>query len=203
MDTIEKATIIHYHRELIRMKPGDHIHGQGWKNLDSQQKRFEALTGVGDISHCTVLDMGCGYGDLKAFLDKRFHDFTYVGTDHLPEFIEAAQQIYKGAANAYFYRHDFVTDGLPEVDYVLASGVLSYHSDNLLFPFNVIRKMYDTARKGVAFNLLDKEVFERGNLMNAYDQVEMINFCRGLASRWEVVNGYLPGDFTIYLYKEI
>jgi hypothetical protein len=95
-----------------------------------------------------------------------------------------------------------MTDGFPEADYIFASGSLNYRSENELFPYNIIRKMYASARKGIAFNLPDKDFQQPGNYLGAYDQVTVINFCRTLSPDWQVINGYLPGDFTLFVYKK-
>jgi trans-aconitate methyltransferase len=36
--------------------------------------------------------IGCGYGDLKQYLDQSFSDFTYIGIDQMPEFISEAKK---------------------------------------------------------------------------------------------------------------
>ena len=44
-----------------------------------------------------VFDLGCGYGDLKTYLNQKFSDFTYIGIDQMPEFIAVAQERFKKA----------------------------------------------------------------------------------------------------------
>ncbi len=87
MELIEKATIIHYHRHRIKAFNCGTVQSLGWKGDDSQQKRFDVLAGVADLNGTSILDLGCGQGDLKCFLDKRFSAFSYIGIDQMPEFI--------------------------------------------------------------------------------------------------------------------
>ena len=68
MTIIEKATIIHYHRHLLEKHSVNGVKSLGWKNDESQIKRFEAFTKVGNLEGSSVLDLGCGIGDLKAYL---------------------------------------------------------------------------------------------------------------------------------------
>lgn len=77
MTPIEKATIIHYHRHRIESYPNEPPETLGWKDDESQIRRFEALSSVGDLKDCVVLDVGCGYGCLKTYLNHNFSDFTY------------------------------------------------------------------------------------------------------------------------------
>lgn len=201
MNTLEKAAVIHYHRELLEQHPASPARMQGWKDTEGQQKRFEALCGMADLTGASVLDVGCGMGDLRTYLDTRFRRVTYCGIDILPEFIQAARKTYAGRSDTYFVQADFMVDGFPQVDYVLASGAFNYPCDNLLFPYMIIRKMLDAANKGVAFNLLDDEFHAGHTDLKTYDQVEILKFCMQLAPHTEVVNGYYPGDFTMLLLK--
>ena len=65
MDLIEKASVIHYHQHRIKTYRNGTVEALGWRKQDSQTKRFEVLATVADLSGCSLLDVGCGYGDLK------------------------------------------------------------------------------------------------------------------------------------------
>ena len=73
MNVIEKATIIHYHRHRIDTYHNGTVKALGWRGEESQVKRFEVLSTVGDLNGCSLLDLGCGYGDLKGYMDRRFN----------------------------------------------------------------------------------------------------------------------------------
>ena len=203
MDMIEKENVIQFHREKLKLARGLH-EALGWTDPESQQKRFEVLCGIGDLNGKSILDMGCGIGDLKLYLDQHYTDFSYVGIDHLPEFIEHAHKKIGDEPRTFFFMADFVTDGFPMVDYILASGALSYRSTNRIFPFGIIRKMYMHAKKGVAFNLLDHDHhhYPSDHMLRSYNRYEILSYCLRLAARAELITGYLPDDFTIMLYKE-
>lgn len=198
MDTIEKATVLRYHQDRLG---GTSFHALGWKDLESQQKRFDALCRMGDLNGHSVMDMGCGTGDLKYYLDLHYREVTYLGIDQVPEFIEEAKRKFQHIKNAFFFQGDFTTDGFPQVDYVLASGALSYHSKNLLFPYTMILKMYNAAKYGIAFNLLDKEGFNSTGLLKAHDRYEILSYCKLISKTAELITDYLPDDFTIVMHK--
>jgi len=65
MNLIDKATTIHFHRHRIATDANGTVRALGWKGAESRIRRFEVLGVVDDLSGCSVLDMGCGYGDLK------------------------------------------------------------------------------------------------------------------------------------------
>ena len=61
----------------------------------------------GDLNACGILDLGCGFGDLRPFLAEHFADTIYLGIDFLKEFVVEAQQRYGHLPNTQFFRFDF------------------------------------------------------------------------------------------------
>ena len=152
------------------------VEALGWRGDISQLKRFELLAGIGDLNGCSLLDVGCGHGDLKGFFDRMYSSYTYIGIDHMPEFIEMAKSRYGGFANTHFFQADFATAQFPQADYAVAS-------------------------KGVAFNMLLAGRFPDHPLLIGHDPGTIALFCKQLSPRVEVVDGYLADDFTVFMYK--
>ncbi len=202
MNLIEKATIIHYHRRRINAFAEGTVEALGWRGVESQTKRFEALSRVGDLNGCTLLDVGCGYGDLKGFLDERFSDFTYIGIDQMPEFINEAKARYKNLPNTHFIQTDFTAVDFPGVDFVIASGALGYRCENPDFYGDMIRKMYEAAARAVAFNMLDAERFPEHPLLVGHDCDNIIALCRTISPRVTVARDYLEDDFAVFMFRE-
>lgn len=201
MDLIEKAMIMHYHRHRIaESKPGSVV-ALGWRGERSQQARYEMLIKVGDLNGCTLLDVGCGHGDLKAFLDLHYSDFDYMGIDQMPEFIAEAKTRYSDCLRTRFYQTDFSAAELPQVDYIFASGALGYRCKNESFYADMIKKLYHSAKVALAFNMLDKNNFPLHDLLVGHDRNEIIAFCRSLSPRVEWFDGYLQDDFTVFMYR--
>jgi SAM-dependent methyltransferase len=198
MDLFEKAAVLQYHRRLVGA-PG--LGALGWRSAESQSLRFDVLCRVGDLSGSKVLDLGCGYGDFKPFLDQRFAHFAYLGVDHMAEFIDEARYRYGHLPSTGFVQADMLRAVFPEVDYVFASGAMSYRSRNALYPYNLIRQMWETARRGIAFNLLDANVFVPTHVLSGQDPEAILAFCRTLDPAAEIVTGYLADDFTILMRR--
>jgi SAM-dependent methyltransferase len=172
----------------------------GWRGEDSQRKRFEVIAAAGDFNGCSLLDVGCGRGDLKRFLDARFKGFTYLGLDHMPAFIEQARQAYAGVPKTMFVECDFTAVTLPAVDYVVASGALGYRSADPAYHFEMIRKMYQCARRALIFNVLDAALFPVHPLLVGRDCDEVVAYCREIAPCVRVITGYLEDDVTLCLH---
>ncbi len=173
----------------------------GWRGEDSQRKRFEVIASAADFTGGSILDIGCGRGDLKAFLDERFRDFAYIGIDHVPEFIAQAQARYGACPRTWFHLCDFSTLELPRVDYVIASGALGYRCAEPEFHLQMVRRMYRAAARAAIFNALDAARFPEHPLLVGRDADELVAFCRQLSPDVSVAKGYLDDDFTVCLYR--
>lgn len=169
-----------------------------WATTRDQQVRFQALVQVADLSGSRILDVGCGLGDLYKFLLQNEIDADYTGIDIVPDFISVAQR--------RFPQGSFEVVDIFEVsesyDFVLASGALSFKvADNQNYYQDMIKKMYDTANKAVAFNMLDNRFHTNDETYAAYSPLEIADFCSTVAAQVELVVDYLPQDFAVYLFK--
>jgi len=196
----DNNAIVQYHRQRMGLP---NVQPLGWRDEHTQSSRFAALCDWGDMSECSILDLGCGYGDLKLFLDERFHQIEYTGVDLLPEFIVIARERYGHLPSTHFIQMDFAKNPWPLVDIVLASGSLNYRSSDAAHPFPIIRHMWERARKGIAFNLLDIHKQAPTDILQSYDPQTILAFCRQLDPDAELVMDYHPEDFTLRLRKTI
>jgi SAM-dependent methyltransferase len=114
------STVVEYYETKLAAF-GPTARGVDWKDEQSQQKRFEQLLRVLDIGpeRFTILDFGCGYGALFAFLRTRGFDCDYTGYDPSVRMIEQARA---GHPNGHFTS---VWEETPAVDFVIASGVFN------------------------------------------------------------------------------
>lgn len=198
MDLLDKARMITFHRRRLGQSPLKEL---GWRDAHSQHVRFSALCRWGDLSGKVVLDLGCGHGDLKPFLDTRFPGVKYLGLDLMPEFVQEAARRHGHLPDTHFLHADFLTATLPEVDVVLACGSLNYRTDNVLHPEAAIARMWEIARSGVAFNLLDESEFEPSLSLCGYDPDQILSFCRNLDPDARILQDYSPEDFTILMRR--
>lgn len=106
---------------------GPSARGVDWSGEESQQLRFAQLVKVLDdldvAGPVRIADVGCGYGALIDFLQRRGLAFDYVGYDVSAEMVGTAARLHEGLGD----RVRFVLDwnALPEVDVAVASGVFN------------------------------------------------------------------------------
>ena len=202
MNIIEKANMQSFHEHRLNEFGDLSVKSLGWKNTMSQQKRFEMLIQIGDLNGTNILDLGCGYGDLKPFLDEHFENFTYIGVEHMPDFFRIAQENYGDLKDTYFVQGDFSKMTFEDVDYILASGALGYKCQNEVYYWETIAHMIKSANKGVAFNMLDETKFPEHNLLKAHNKSKVVDFCSKLCNHVQVIDNYLEDDFTVFALKE-
>ena len=172
----------------------------GW-TAGTQDARFAVLTSLGNLDGCSVLDVGCGFGDLYKFLKEKGIHVEYTGIDLSPDFIKVAREHHP---EARFVVGDFEAEGIDgQYDWVFECGIFNRKvSDQRRFIELTLRQMYDVAKKGVAADFLGpKQVDIVGHLYHA-DPGDMLKFCKKLSPnvvlRWD----YRPEEFCVYLFKE-
>jgi ubiquinone/menaquinone biosynthesis C-methylase UbiE len=187
---------------------GDSIHSVGWFSRETQIKRFEILceifgTREADLSGQTVLDLGCGLGDLYEFLQQNKLALDYTGIDVSKKMLRIAQKKYP---KVKFAQADFLSDNFTDTyDYILCSGAFNLKMENgLTYLRSTIKKMINQAKKGVAFNLLSAlhvPAHEQDRLtFNYYYPEDIQKICEEMVSQVVIKIGYLPNDFTVYIH---
>ena len=169
-----------------------------WQDPFSQVERFRVLSEVGKMRGHSLLDVGCGFGDLFGHVQKKSTDVEYTGIDINERMIEAARAKY---TDALFVIQDFGAYSGKMVHYALASGTFSFKiADHQKIYFEYIRKMFDLSRKAVAFNMLNARYHVNDDTYAAYLVPAVYDFCTTFTDKVLIRQDYLPQDFTVYLY---
>lgn len=200
MNIIDKTIIKRFHEMRTQEFGEGTSQALGWPDDDSQLLRFNMLAGIGDMNGHSVLDVGCGYGDLSAYLIGKYPRLKYAGIDQVEMFLSVAADRYANPPQISFYSGDITVAELPVTDYVLACGSLSYRTSDPNFIYKMIAKLFNTSRIAFGFNLLSK-VKTPGGILMAYDPEVITEHCRTLTSNVLLHNNYCDGDFTVWMYK--
>jgi len=179
--------------------------GPGPKALDwseeGQRRRFQVLAGVGDMSGWSVLDLGCGFGDLLSFLVTPFPSIAYHGVDFSRPILEEARRRH---AEASFDELDVVRDRIPGLyDVVLSSGLHNLETGtNDEDMERLLAKAWGACRIAVAVNMLSARARSRTEGRHYYEPGRFLGLAQSLAPFVVLRHDYLPHDFTLYLYRE-
>jgi ubiquinone/menaquinone biosynthesis C-methylase UbiE len=194
----DQNRIKNFYNSLLKKFGTDSAKTLDWHNKHNQLERFETLTIIGDLNNCTILDFGCGLGDLYGFLKGRYSNFKYLGIDLVPELINEAQKKYPDGE----FKVANISEIKQKFDYIFASGSLSYAVEGgREFYYAVIRKMYEFCNKGVGFNMLDGHEYKSDETYQTYYSEYVLEYCKSFANKVRIVTQYELGDFTVLLEK--
>ena len=174
-----------------------------WKQKGAAHQRFRQMWAEIDFNGKSVLDVGCGFGEMAKFLKKRYEGVKYTGVDIVPEFIEEAK---KNFPEFHFFVADYFNKPMEEkFDVVLASGTINSNvENNMEYRKRAIEVMFEHAKKVLVFNMLGahpqpKNDKKESNVWYA-DSLEILKYCMSLTRRVVLRANYHPTDFTILMY---
>ncbi len=204
----QKQRIIISQRDALR-RNGFHPNALFWSDKTVQELRFDILLQCGLRSADSVLDVGCGFGDLGAYLQQKNRQVAYTGIDISPELLAEGKRQYPDLTLIEADLLDF--NPKPQsFDFVLLSGVLNRHfmgnngaESARDYAFTVISTMFKTCRKGIAFNLLDARhewTAKRWDLQSFHPD-EITHFISKLTDNYQLIDDYLENDFTLYVWR--
>lgn len=199
-------TIKHYEELLKQHGPG--ARAVQHSDREQQTKRFEILFEMAPDMH-SVLDVGCGLGDMAKFMEKRFDRLSYIGVDFVRPFIDHANSL-QYRDNVRFVQMDIRTEPLPGgQDYALLSGVFNnVMPDNESFMLQTLKKMFDASARGIAFNCLSTWVDYQADDLYYTDPEKVFAFCKSelspkvvLRHDYQLKKNTIPFEYTMYVYR--
>ncbi len=174
-----------------------------WHSYASAAKRYVELVKDLDIKDHTILDVGCGFGDIIPYLLSKHSNFTYTGMDIMPEFIEVAQQRYEGFnfVTGDFWDKSFVK----KFDYIICCGTLNGKEWTLSNREKMIKKLFNQAEVGIAFCMIGHfpklKAKKKNGKIGHIDALKMLKYCLKMTPKVIFRQHYHPDDFTIVLLK--
>jgi SAM-dependent methyltransferase len=182
--------------------------GADWNSRESQYIRFNQLSKIIDQpASFSILDYGCGYGELYTYLSNKYNNFKYTGFDISPQMIEAAK------AKNELIKDNFTNnfENIEKSDYVIASGVFSVKLDTPAeewkqYVLDNLQKINDLNESAFSFNITtiysDKEHM-RDHLFYA-DPLFFFDYCKKNFSKYvAVLHDYPLYEFTILVRKKV
>jgi SAM-dependent methyltransferase len=179
--------------------------GVDWNSEESQNLRFAQLARVLPSGHYSLVDYGCGYGALVAFLEHRGDDFDYQGFDISPAMVARALEDHGGSGRR------FVTSEaeLEVADFALASGVFNVKLDTPAdewtdYVTQTLAVLDRLGRRGFAFNMLTS--YSDADRMRADlyygDPLRFFDLCkRSFSKQVALLHDYGLYEFTMLVRK--
>lgn len=173
----------------------------GW-NKRRHKLRYEMLLSSWPPETASVLDVGCGFGDLYGFCQAsgRSH-WQYTGIDIVGELVDEGRRRYP---DADLRTLDMDREGLPgSPDVIVASGLFNHGlRDNMAFVAACFERFAAHAGIGFAVNFMSPTAERR------YDHIFYADPAAVLACAWKVSrrvmvrHDYMPFEYTVLVFKD-
>jgi SAM-dependent methyltransferase len=192
-----------HYRDLLRQH-GDSPQAVQYSSRETQERRFEKLIGIGELQGCSVLDFGCGTGQLHDYLSRQGLQVHYHGIDIVDEFLTLCRT---KIPNGNFGSLEQFRD--QQFDYVMVGGVFNnLIEDNRGFYQETLKTLFAMTRKGLSFNMMSAYVdYQDEGLFYEYPE-QVFSFLKRqvtpyvtLLNNYQVKPGVPPFDFTVYAYR--
>ncbi|OGI25062.1 MAG: hypothetical protein A3J76_02405 [Candidatus Moranbacteria bacterium RBG_13_45_13] len=175
-----------------------------WNSYASAVIRYREITKDINFNDKTILDVGCGFGDIIPFIAAKSTVFQYTGIDLTKEFIEEAKKRYPDYS---FMAENYFKRPFPKkFDIILCSGALNgnYGKGTTETRKQAIKTMFDRCKIAVAFNMAGSmsPTSKKNSIIYYADSMEILKYCATLSKRLILRNHYHPRDFTIIIFKK-
>jgi len=183
--------------------------GVDWNSKKSQYLRFDNLCKIlpnDTNSSFSLLDYGCGYGELVYYLKGKYPNMVYYGYDISEEMIKTANKFFFSNHNIKFLNE---INENKSYDYIIANGIFSVklQTKNQIWKnhiLNTIKFINNICNNSFSFNCLtkysDKELM-RNHLYYA-DPLELFDFCKiNISKHVALFHDYPLYEFSLHIKK--
>jgi len=174
----------------------------GWGSKGRAKLRYEILLSRWNMEGASVLDFGCGFGDMFGYIkSKGLKHVDYTGVDINSNFISVAKDNYQDEAS-FFVKNLLEEDMGRQFDFVLSSGVFNHSlADNMGFIKSCFDKFDQVSKKGFAVNFLSDKVAFKYDYTYHANPIEILDLGYKYSNNIVLRNDYMPFEFTIFVDK--
>jgi SAM-dependent methyltransferase len=191
---------------------GDSYLGVGWtKKKDYADLRYRIMLEMirsNGSDPVSLLDFGCGASHLYEYiLQHRLDHIQYNGLDLSEKFLTLSRNKFPHIS---YYHLDILSPqiDLPVFDYIVLNGMFNSkgtHSSAEMIDYYqaVVRKVFQSARVGIAFNVMSKLVdWERDDLFHLPFDTLASFLEKSLSRHFIIRHDYGLFEYTVYVYHQ-
>jgi len=168
--------------------------GLRWHSKQSQEIRFNELLSLLPSDTKSVVDAGCGFGDLCGYIrSTEKYSLSYIGLDALEIMVNEASR----RTQEPIYLCDILYDSLPVAEFYLCSGALNILTRNAAYLF--IERCYNASTRGIIFNFLEGD--KDSKTFNYLLEADIQGLGKKLNAKVVIRRHYYESDCTAAFYK--
>ena len=181
--------------------------GVGWYNKKKTQKRYKNLLRLikfyNNKEKYSLLDVGCGYGELINFCDKK-KLLNYHGVDLVKEMIFYAKKKYKNFSNFIFENKNLFSIN-KKYDYIICNGIFTLRSSlsnkqMIVYVKKCINHIYKISKIGFAFNIMAYNVDFKSRKLFYPKKLFIENFLKKKINIKEIYIDKKTVDYEIFYF---
>jgi len=189
-----------------RLFAGDDMMILEYPDRATQELLFRRAVEKFDLTDKKIIDLGCGLGYLKKYLDEHAPGYrSYLGVDLSEEMVKGAQERFGRSEKAAFVRRDILAEpfGENEFDVGFLISVLGYRvgADPEGYMKRLLREFFRINRVGIAFTHLAPGR-RRDPTDFTYPPEELASWCRKELSEKVVLDDWGGVSYVVAVYKQ-
>lgn len=174
-----------------------------WDDPQTQYLRFSELVKSLDLDDCrkTLLDVGCGNGELYKFLNFMGYRGQYVGYDINEKLLAQARSHF---VDINVHNKNIMSEEIGRrFDYVVLSGLFNVNTgQSTAWVHAFLKKMFALCESVMVFNMISTHVNYRDEGMFYMNPAEVLTFCiENLSKRTTLAHHNLPYNYTVTVFK--
>jgi len=184
-----------------RAKCGKNDNDRVEQNRRPQLMRYETFLHGHDLTGKSILDIGCGTGELLAHLYRRGIRCRYKGVDLSGEMIQLCRQKFP---ESEFEETDVLVDDLSEqFDYTISVGIHNVKfSGNREILEKMTRRQFELCRVAAHVSILTNRYDGFADHIQAWCAEDVLKLALSITPYAVLRHDYLPNDFSVTLYRE-
>jgi len=181
---------------------GDDMMVLEYPDRETQDLFFRHAVEKFDLTDKKIIDVGCGLGYLKGYLDEHVPGYrSYLGVDLSQEMVRGARERF---GEAHFIRRDILAEPFSENEFDVGFliSVLGYPvgSGPEEYMKRLLRELFRISRLGIAFTHLAPGRREEPSDFT-YDPQEMAEWCRAELSERVTLDDWGILTYVVAVYK--
>ena len=209
IQSFSEQTVSRYSNRFKEMQHS--IRTLGWGSKEPQEFRFAEVLKRLDAKGKSILDIGCGFGDLFNFMKSCSFDFDkYIGWDITPDFIENPLITDKSVElKVWNIAEEQPSTTVADIGIML--GLLNWNwkneEKNYDYSMKVIRNAFEAVNDVLVIDFLSTYYdpnYSLEDIVFYHNPSMIINKALEITPNVELVHSYEPipqKEFLLYLYK--